>query len=152
MLMYMLIGVGALFAIIVIAFLIISKKSKSSEIREIQRLREGTKEKSFSAEILYQKLYVIYLRTPFLKRYILKLRRRLAIINVEDEYLTRKQAARILTRTILIIIPLAIAIVVITHENTLLMTMLLIFELFMVDTFIDGMVDKLDNKLLTEQI
>ena len=124
MLMYMLIGVGALFAIIVIAFLIISKKSKSSEIREIQRLREGTKEKSFSAEILYQKLYVIYLRTPFLKRYILKLRRRLAIINVEDEYLTRKQAARILTRTILIIIPLAIAIVVITHENTLLMTML----------------------------
>ena len=152
MLMYMLIGVGALFAIIVIAFLIISKKSKNSEIREIQRLREGTKEKSFSAEILYQKLYVIYLRTPFLKRYILKLRRRLAIINVEDEYLTRKQAARILTRTILIIIPLAIAIVVITHENTLLMTMLLIFELFMVDTFIDGMVDKLDNKLLTEQI
>ena len=152
MLMYMLIGVGALFAIIVIAFLITSKKSKSSEIREIQRLREGTKEKSFSAEILYQKLYVIYLRTPFLKRYILKLRRRLAIINVEDEYLTRKQAARILTRTILIIIPLAIAIVVITHENTLLMTMLLIFELFMVDTFIDGMVDKLDNKLLTEQI
>ena len=152
MLMYMLIGVGALFAIIVIAFLIISKKSKSSEIREIQRLREGTKEKSFSAEILYQKLYVIYLRTPFLKRYILKLRRRLAIINVEDEYLTRKQAARILTRTILIIIPLAIAIVVITHENILLMTMLLIFELFMVDTFIDGMVDKLDNKLLTEQI
>ena len=118
MLMYMLIGVGALFAIIVIAFLIISKKSKNSEIREIQRLREGTKEKSFSAEILYQKLYVIYLRTPFLKRYILKLRRRLAIINVEDEYLTRKQAARILTRTILIIIPLAIAIVVITHENT----------------------------------
>ena len=152
MLMYMLMGVGGLFVIIVIAFLIVSKKSKSSEIRQIQRLREGTKEKTFSAEILYQKLYVIYLRTPFLKRYILKLRRRLAIINVEDEYLTRKQAARILTRTILIIIPLAIAIVVITHENILLMTMLLIFELFMVDTFIDGMVDKLDNKLLTEQI
>ena len=152
MLMYLMIGVGVIFAIIVIAFLVISKKTKNSEAREIKRLREGTEAKSFSTEVLYQKLYVFYLKTPFLKRYLLKLRRRLSIINVEDEYLTRRQAARILTRTIGIIIPLAIAIIVITHENTLLMGMLLIFELFMVDTFIDGMVDKLDNKLLKEQI
>ncbi len=151
-LLYLLMGVGALFAIIVVAFLIISKKSKNSEVKQIQRLREGTKAKSFSTEVLYQKLYVFYLKTPFLKRYLLKLRRRLSIINVEDEYLTRKQAAKILTNTICIIIPLAIAIVVITHNNLLLMSMLLIFELFMVDTFIDGMVDKLDNKLLKEQI
>ena len=151
-LLYLLMGVGALFAIIVVAFLIISKKSKNSEVKQIQRLREGTKAKSFSTEVLYQKLYVFYLKTPFLKRYLLKLRRRLSIINVEDEYLTRKQAAKILTNTICIIIPLAIAIVVITHNNLLLMSMLLIFELFMVDTFIDGMVDKLDNKLLREQI
>ena len=32
------------------------------------------------------------------------------------------------------------------------MVMLLVFELFMIDTFMDGMVDKLDNKLLKEQI
>ena len=152
MLQYLLIGVGALFAVIVVAFLIINKKNQNSEARQIQRLREGTKEKSFSAEVIYQKLYVFYLKTPFLKRYLLKLRRRLSIINVDDEYLTRKQAAKILTNTIAIIIPLAIAIIVITHNNTLLMGMLLIFELFMVDTFIDGMVDKLDNKLLKEQI
>ena len=68
-------GVGALFAIIVVAFLIISKKSKNSEVKQIQRLREGTKAKSFSTEVLYQKLYVFYLKTPFLKRYLLKLRR-----------------------------------------------------------------------------
>ncbi len=152
MLMYLMMGAGALFVIIVIAFFIIRKKGGNLEIREIQRLREGTKEKSFSSEVLYQKLYVIYLKTPFLKRYLLKVRRRLAIINVEDEYLTRKQAAKIITRTICIIMPLAIAIIAITHNNTLLMCMLLIFELFMVDTFIDGMVDKLDNKLLREQI
>ena len=71
---------------------------------------------------------------------------------MDDEYLTRKQASKILTRTLCIVFPLAIIIIVITHENTLLMGMLLIFELFMVDTFIDGMVDKLDNKLLREQI
>lgn len=149
---YLLIGVGALFAVIVVAYLFIAKKGKNSEVKEIQKLREGTKEKSFSTEVIYQKLYVVYLKTPFLKRYLLKVRRRLAIINVDDEYLTRKQAARIITRTIAIVIPLALIIIAITHENTLLMSMLLIFELFMVDTFIDGMVDKLDNKLLKEQI
>lgn len=101
---------------------------------------------------MYQKLYVFYLKTPFLKRYILKLRRRLAIINVDDEYLTRKQSSKILSKTLIIVIPLALAIIIITKNNALLMTMLLIFELFMVDTFIDGMVDKLDNKLLREQI
>ena len=152
MLLYLMIGVGVLFVGIIFAFLIIKKKSGNSERAQIQKLREGTKEKSFSTEVLYQKLYVIYLKTPFFKRYLLKLRRRLAIINVDDEYLTRKQAAKILTNTILIVIPLAIVIVAITHNNMLLMSMLLIFELFMVDTFIDGMVDKLDNKLLKEQI
>ncbi len=152
MLLYMMGGVGLLFAIIVIAFLIVNKKSGSAEARQIRKLREGTKEKSFSLEVLYQKLYVIYLKIPFLKRYVLKLRRRLAIIHMDDEYLTRKQAAKILTRTLLIVIPLAAVIIFITHENTLLMGMLLVFELFMVDTFIDGMVDKLDNKLLREQI
>ncbi len=152
MLLYLMGGVGVLLAIIVIAYLVLKKKSDTDEAKQIRRLREGTKEKSFSTEVMYQKLYVIYLKIPFLKRYILKLRRRLSIIHMDDEYLTRKQASKILTRTLCIVFPLAIIIIVITHENTLLMGMLLIFELFMVDTFIDGMVDKLDNKLLREQI
>ena len=50
MLMYLMMGVGALFIVIVIAFLIVNKKSKSSEARKIRKLREGTKEKPFSAE------------------------------------------------------------------------------------------------------
>lgn len=152
MLLYLVVGSGALFLFIVIAYFIIKNKNQNSEIAQIRKLQQGTKEKSFSLEILYQKLYVFYLKTPFLKRYLLKLRRRLAIINVEDEYLTRKQASKILTNTLLIVIPLAIVIIIITHDNTLLMSMLLIFEVFMIDTFMDGMVDKLDNKLLREQI
>ena len=151
-LLYLMGAVGALLAGTIVAFLIITKKSQSSEIRQIQRLREGTKEKKFSAEVLYQKLYIFYLKTPFLKRYLLKLRRRLTIINVEDEYLTRKQSSKILTITICITVPLAFIIVWITHENLLLMSMLLIFELVLLDTIIDGMVDKLDNKLLEQQI
>ena len=42
--------------------------------------------------------------------------------------------------------------IIITASNYLLMFILLIFELFMIDTFIDGSVDKIDNKILKEQI
>lgn len=152
LIMYILVGAIALFFVIIIAYLIIRKKMSTSEAKQIQKLREGTESKSFSAEVLFQKLYVYYLKTPFLKKYLLKVRRRLEIINVEDEYLTRKQAAKILTRTLCIIVPLTIAIIVVAHSNALLMLILLLFELFMIDTFMDGMVNKLDNKLLSEQI
>lgn len=151
-LMYLIIGVVAIFVMVVIAYLILKKKMESSGYKEIQKLREGTKEKKFTMEILYQKLYIRYTKIPFIKRYILKIRRRLEIINIEDEYLTRKQAAEILTKAILILVPLAILIIAITHSNYLVMAFLLVFEIFLTDTLINGMVDKLDDKLLKQQI
>ena len=98
--MYFLRGIGVLFGIIVIAYMMLRKKLNSSGVREIQQLRQGTEEKKFSSEILYQKLYVKYLKIPFLKKYLLKIRRRLEIINIDDEYLTRKQSSKILTNTL----------------------------------------------------
>ena len=148
--MYLMIGAGALFAIIVIAFIILRRNNK--EEKYIRQLQQGTKTSAFSKDVIYQKLYIFYLKTPFIKRYLMKLRRRLEIINIDDEYLTRMQTARILTRTFLVIIPLTIAIVVLTKNNTLLMCILLIFEIFLLDTFIDGRVDKIDNNLLKQQI
>ena len=151
-LLYFLIGILALFAIIVVAYLVLRKKMQSSGVREIQKLRAGTKEKKFTKEILYQKLYVKYLKVPFIKRYLLKIRRRLEIINIDDEYLTRMQTSKILTNAILIVVPLTIIIIMLTNQNPLLMWFLLIFEVFLADTLINGMVDKIDNKLLREQI
>jgi len=149
-LMYVLIGAGVLLGIIAVAFLILQKNNK--ENKYIRELQEGTKASNFSSEIMYQKLYIFYLRTPFIKRYLLKLRRRLEIINIDDEYLTRMQASKILTRTFAVIIPLTVAIIFVTKSNILLMSILLIFELFLLDTFIDGRVDKIDNNLLKQQI
>lgn len=133
-----------------IAYILLQKNNK--ERKYITSLQQGTKKSKFSSEVIYQKLYLFYLKTPFIKRYILKLRRRLEIINIDDEYLTRLQSAKILTRTFLIVIPITIAIIILTKNNMLLMSMLLIFEIFMLDTFIDGMVDKIDNNLLKQQI
>ena len=70
-LLYFLAGVAGLFALLVIVYLVIRKKLQSSEMREIQKLREGTQAKKHTSEILYQKLYVRYIRIPFLKRYLL---------------------------------------------------------------------------------
>ena len=137
---------------IVVAYVVLSKKLKASDTMQIKQLREGTQEKSFSFEILYQKLYNIYIRNPFTKRYLFKVRRRLEIINIDDEYLTRKQTSAIVTKALMMIIPITLVIILITKSNTLLMSILLLFELFMIDTLVDGMVDKIDNKLLVQQI
>ena len=152
MLKYMLIGVGALFAVIVIAYLILNKKMQKSEYQQIKKLRQGTQTNKFSFEVLYQKLYITYSKTPFLKAYILKLRRRLEILNVDDEYATRRDSAKILSLALLIMIPIVTLSIILAHTNFLTLSIILIFELFMVDNFIDSMVDKMDNSLLKEQL
>ena len=151
-LMYMLIGIGVLFVIIVLAYLMLRRKMQASGIREIQKLRAGTEEKKFTKEILYQKLYVKYLKIPFIKRYLLKIRRRLEIINIDDEFLTRLQTSKIITRALLIILPVTLIVIFMTKSNPLIMIIILIFELFIVDSLVDGMVDKLDNNLLNQQV
>lgn len=151
-LMYFMIGVIALLLIIMLIYFIIRKRLQKSEVRKIQQLRVNTETNQYSSDIIFQKLYLIYRKIPLIKRYLLKLRRRLEIINIDDEYLTRKQASKILTKALAIIIPVTILVILLTKSNLLLMFILLIFVIFIVDTIIDGMVDKIDNNLLKQQI
>jgi len=138
--------------VIGIALWILNKKMGKSEYKQMKKLQEGTKADEFSSDIFYQKLYIRLIRTPFIKRYLYKLRRRLEIINIEDEYVTRRDSAKIILNALLIFLAIAIATIFISKSNVLLMSILLIFELFIVDTMVEGMVDKLDNNLLREQI
>ena len=149
---YIMGGSVAVLAIILIIYYVLKNKMNSSEYKNVQRLREGTKQKNFSSEILFQKLYVTYLKIPFIKRYVMKIRRRLEIVNIDDEYNTRKGTAKILSKTLALVFPIIVLTIIVTSKNYLLMVILLLFELFMIDTFIDGSVDKIDNKILTEQI
>ena len=146
------IGALVLFAILVIAYLILNKFVNKKNTKFVASLVDGTKTKSFSKDIFYQKVYLYISRVPFLRRYILKLRRRLEIINLEDEYLTRMQTAQIMTKALLVVIPLTIVVIVFTKGNIILMATLLLFELFFIETFMTGAVDKIDNKILKEQI
>lgn len=93
-------GSAGLFVLIILAYYLLSKKMQKSEYKKIQKLQQGTKTNSFSTEILFQKLYLFYRKIPFLKRYILKLRRKLEIINIQDEYATRRDSAKIITKSL----------------------------------------------------
>ena len=142
----------AAIAIIAIIYYILSKKMQKSEYKRIQKLQQGTKSSAFSSEVMFQKLYLTYVKIPFIKRYILKLRRRLEIINIEDEYATRRDSAKIMTKALCILLPLVILTIVFTKSNYLLMFILLIFEIFMIDILIEGSIDKKDDELLLQQV
>ncbi len=150
--MYVMGGTLFLLVALIIAYVIINKVMNKGERKYIKQLRQGTKASSFSFEIMYQKLYMIYLKVPGIKRYLVKLRRRLEIINIQDEYQTRRQASSILTKALVVIIPLTLVIILMARTNFLILSILLIFEIFMIETIMDGMVSKVDNKLLKQQI
>ena len=151
-LLYLMAGVGGVFALIVVAYVILNNKMQSKETRYVAQLVEGTKKNSFSMEVFYQKFYVFCMKIPFVRRYTLKLRRRLEIINLEDEYLTRKQAAEIMFKVTFIFLVLTFFIILLTHSSYLLMSTLLLFEIFMIEAVITGMVDSKDTGLLKQQI
>ena len=69
---YLMGGSAGLFVIIVLIYVVLSKKMQKSEYRKIQKLQKGTKSSAFSSEVLYQKLYLTYRKIPFLKRYSIK--------------------------------------------------------------------------------
>ena len=50
---YIMGGSVAVLVVIILAYYILSKKMQKSEYRQIRKLQQGTKEKSFSTEILY---------------------------------------------------------------------------------------------------
>lgn len=143
--------VAVLFMGIVIAYVMLKKRMQNEDVVRINNLRKGTEQRDFSWDVFYQRLYITYIKTPFIKTYLFKIRRRLEINNIDDEFTTRLQSSKIITKALLVIIPLTIVIIFITHENLLLMSIILIFEVFMIDSFTDSMVNKLDNALLLQQ-
>ncbi len=151
--LYIIMGIAmGLLAIIVVAYLMLRKKMQNSDVKRINSLINDTKEKRYSLDVFYQKLYIKFQKAPFIKRYLYKIRRRLEINNLDDEYLTRMQTAKIIFRALILVTLLTSGVVVVTHNNLLLMGIILIFELFIIDTLTDSMVDKIDNNLLLQQI
>jgi len=152
-LLFIIMGIsGGLFLITIIGYFAISKTLGKSDAHRIKQLREGTQGGKLDSDVLYQKLYTIFIKTPLLKRYANKLRRQLEIINIEDEYLTRKQTAKIMLRSLLIVTLLTVGIFLLASSDKFLLSVLILYEFFFIETLMSGMVDKLDTKLLKQQV
>ena len=151
-LFYMMGITGGLFVLIVIAYFIIKSKTDKGDLKKIRQLREGTKQNKYSLDVIYQKLYNFYTSVPMFKRYVLKIRKKLEIIHMQDEYKTRMQTSKIITRALAIIIPITVAVIMFTKNDPLLLSILLLFEIFLIETLMSGMIDKYDTKLLKQQI
>ena len=65
---------------------------------------------------------------------------------MQDEYKTRMQTANIITKALCIIIPVTILVIAFTKSDPLLLVILLLFELFLIETLMSGMIDKYDTK------
>lgn len=145
-------GIGIAFLVIVILFIYIQRKANNKKTKYLRNLVQGTQSKRYSMEIFYQRFYLFCMVVPGIKRYTEKLRRRIEIINLGDEYLTREQTAKILSRILPTIILSIVAIALFTNGNRLLMATLILLLIFLIETLISGAVDKIENKLLREQI
>ena len=151
--LYYMMGItGGLFALIVVIYFVIRSKTNKGEMKKIRQLRAGTKQNKYSMDVIYQKLYNFYTEVPIFKRYVLKIRRKLEIIHMQDEYKTRRQTSKIITKALCIIIPVTLAVIIFTKSDPLLLVILLLFELFLIETLMSGMIDKYDTKLLKQQI
>ena len=145
-------GAIILLGVMFIAYVIIIKFTDKSDLKYAKTLREGTKNSGASKELFYQKLYMRYIKIPLVKRYLIKFRRRLEIINIDDEFQTRLQAAKIVTKGLMVLVPVTGVIIWFTKTNLLLMAILIFFEFIMIESIMDGMVDKIDNKILKQQV
>lgn len=83
MLFYFMLGTGGIFLAIIFAYVLLRKKMMNKETMYVASLVEGTKESNFSMEIFYQKFYVFCTKIPGIRRYTLKIRRRVEIVNLE---------------------------------------------------------------------
>lgn len=151
--LFLIMGIsGGLFIATIIGYIAISKILGKSDIKRIKQLKEGTQENKFASDVIYQKLYIFFIKVPFINRYVNKIRRKIEIINIDDEYLTRKQTAKIMTKALIIVLILTVFIIALAHTDKLLLSILLLFEIFLIETLMSGMVDKLDTKLLKQQV
>ena len=143
---------GAIVAVFGFLIMFLRSKEKADDAKKIRQLREGTKQNKYSMDVIYQRLYSFYVSVPIFRRYVLKIRKKLEIIHIQDEYKTRRQASKTITKALMIIIPITLLVILFAKSDPLLLVILLLFEVFLIETLMSGMIDKYDTKLLKQQI
>ena len=140
-----------LFGIILVIFLGRQKKNQSNQSVVLQQMMSGSGS-SFSMDAFYQKAYLSIVRIPIVKSYVYKIRRRVELFNNDDEYLTRKETAKIALKAIIITLIAAIALAIINKDDLFMMLVSFIGVLVVAENLVERMVTKIEDKLLKQQL
>ncbi len=149
--LYVTLGSFALFALLVAIVLIRQKKNQSNQSVVLQQMMKGPSSK-FSMDVFYQKAYLAVTSIPIVKTYVYKIRRRVEMFNNDDEYLTRKETAKISLKAIITTLVIAIILAIINRDDLFLMLVSFIGVLVVAENITDRMVTKIEDKLLKQQL
>lgn len=149
--LYVTLSSFALFALLVAIVLIRQKKNQSNQSVVLQQMMKGSSSK-FSMDVFYQKAYLAVTSIPVVKTYVYKIRRRVEMFNNDDEYLTRKETAKISLKAIISTLIIAIVLAIINRNDLFLMLVSFIGVLVVAENITDRMVTKIEDKLLKQQL
>jgi len=144
---------GAMLIFIVMALLTIQRKNRKSEKTALKKSLAATGKKSaLSKTAFYQKVYLSIATTPIINRYLFKVRRRLELVGNDDEYNVRAAAGKATLKAIIITILASLLLMYINRESTFMMLVSLIGVLVVVESFTEMSVNKIEDKLLNQQL
>ncbi len=112
----------------------------------------STKGTTKSTDAFYQKIYTKLDMLPFVNRYLRKIRRRMELINQDDEYTIRKETGRITLRSILLTLIASILIAWMNKDNLFIMLVSLLGVLVVIENLTEQMITKVENRLLEQEL
>lgn len=108
--------------------------------------------KTGGSDAFYQKIYNKIDRIPFVNRYLRKIRRRLELINQDDEYTIRKETGKITLKGIFLFLLAAIILAYINRNNTFIMSVSLLGVFIVIENLTEQMINKVENRLLEQEL
>lgn len=148
----MIFGSLGLFGVILIALFFIQRKKASGKSQALQKMIQDSKAKKSMGDIFYQKVYVKVDSLPIVNRYLRKIRRRLELINNDDEYAIRRETGKITLRSIILALLTAILIAWVNRDNTFIMLVSLLGVMVFIENMTEQMINKVENRLLEQQL
>ncbi|WP_152393724.1 hypothetical protein [Paenibacillus guangzhouensis] len=98
---------------------------------------------------IYQQCYFTFGRIPLLRRYVSKIRRRIASIHAYDEWTMRRETIHIVLTTLLLMI-LTLGLLLLLHQSLTSLVMMCLTFLILNNMIIDMFVHRVENRLLKQ--
>lgn len=136
-----------------IAFMIVTLRRERGVRRDVSLFQKyfGRRVNLHRLNVFFQKSYVHVMRIPGLRRYVLKIRRRLELLQAFDEYSLRRQTMQITFSVLSVSCLLIIGLLLLT-ESLLMIFFILLGALFLNGLLIDTFITRVENNLLRKSI